>query len=74
MRFEYHHGSLIICGWIFPADEIEVGQLWQASSGNVVRVTRVDSNLIYYCWEGGSHVKDSFSFQCRYCMIFDKVN
>jgi hypothetical protein len=73
MRFEYHYNALIVCGWIFPPEEIEVGQLWQSSNGNTVRITKVDNDKVYYCWNGESHVKDSFSFQCRYCMILDKI-
>jgi hypothetical protein len=73
IRFEEHHGEIIACGGIFPADEIKEGQRWQGSSGHTVTVESVNDHSVYYSWvERGTkmtHNKSRFAFQCRYCLI-----
>lgn len=71
MRIESHKGYNIVCGHIFPVEELSVGQKWMSSSGNVVTISDIQDDLVYYAWESGSHCKDSFSFQCRYCLILE---
>jgi hypothetical protein len=77
MRIEEHHGRNIVCGHIFPIEEVEKGQVWQSSSGGCVIITKVCLNQgqVHYAWEAAGgvnvHVKDSFAFQCRYCKIVD---
>lgn len=73
LRVEEHHGKMIACGGIFPAEEIKAGQQWQGSSGHTVTVDRVNDHSVYYSWvERGTtmtHDKAHFAFQCRYCLI-----
>lgn len=71
MRIETHKGHNIVCGHIFPVGELTVGQKWMSSAGNVVTIYDIRDDLVYYVWENGSHRKDSFSFQCRYCLILE---
>ena len=75
MRIENHYGKDVVCGHIFPIDEIEVGSKWQDSVGFEVTVTTVDivRSDIHYEWiENGKmkyNIKDAFSWQCRHCLI-----
>lgn len=74
MRVETdRYGNQIVCGHIYPFDEIEVGSKWISSCGNRVTVTKVEEDEIYYDQlHGQPHHKSSFSFQCRYCLILEK--
>lgn len=76
MRIETVHGRHLVCGHIFKFEEIEVGQVWASADGSdrTVRVTRTrPGQWVEYEWEvqgqTKSHQKDSFSFQCRYCLV-----
>lgn len=85
MRIENHYGKNIVCGHIFPPEEIEIGSEWQGSSGFYVKViSKRESTYKYngkinnvvwvtYEWtEKGkikTHEKDTFCFQCRYCLV-----
>ena len=73
MRIENQCGNNIVCGHIFPADEIMPGQVWQASGGATVEIVSVNDGDVTYAWtEKGKrvdHTKASFAFQCRYCLI-----
>lgn len=81
MRIEEQYGELIVCAHTFPANQIKSGQQWIGSGGarvtiDSIQLAATDAELdwITYHWyesdgEKKSHVKDSFSFQCRYCMI-----
>lgn len=77
MRIEEHHGKKIVCGHIYPITEVNVGEVWQGSTGHTVIITKVDVDCdqIHYAWEesGGInvHKKESFAFQCRYCRVVD---
>ena len=74
MRIERHHGNNIVCGHIYPISEIEVGSQWQDSSGGVVTIHKiVDDWIVYSRYEQPKHEKDSFSFQCRYCLIKNEL-
>lgn len=77
LRVEEHHGNMIACGGIFPAEEIKAGQRWQGSSGHTVTVDGVNEHSIYYSWiESGTtmtHNKEHFAFQCRYCLILPNI-
>ena len=84
MIIEKYRGRYIVCGYIYPGEAIKTGQLWQASSGNVVTVTKttrygnesqdVSVEYEWYDYRLGqivSHEKDSFAFQCRYCKVME---
>lgn len=78
MRLEEHYGHVVVCGHIFAEQEIQAGQLWQGSSGHIVTMVDVDERgVVTYKWEEASGpktwYKDSFAFQCRYCLITDAV-
>lgn len=73
MRTEQVNGRWLLCGHILPTDKIEVGQVWAAGSG-AVQVTNVDQfGWVTYTWterdEVRFHEKESFAFQCRYCLV-----
>lgn len=75
-RIEQHHGRTIVCGYIFPLNEIKPGQEWQGSSGSVVTIESVDADgWVTYWWtergERKSHTKEAFAFQCRYCLVLN---
>lgn len=76
MRLELDkYGNKIVCGHIYPVQEIEVGSTWIGSGGCKVTVTKVnvEEYEIYYDQIGGApHHKDAFSFQCRYCLILEE--
>lgn len=80
MRIEKHNGHKIVCGHIYPANEVKVGSQWMGSSGSKVTVTKKrkagELTWVSYEWKNSdgtvsTHEKDSFSFQCRYCLIVD---
>jgi len=87
MVIEEHYGNKIVCQHIFPGTEIKIGSRWQGSSGSVVEVvdikrwdwtfqgkTQLDYDVYYKWLEGGIekvNYKDSFNFQCRYCLIVE---
>jgi hypothetical protein len=74
-RVEIVNGKRLLCGVILPVARIQVGQTWAAASGSnlTVEVTQVKDGWVEYCWsergETRHHFKDSFSFQCRYCLV-----
>lgn len=73
MRVEEHYGRRIVCGHIYPADKIQPGQLWQGSSGSLVQITGVrERDVSYRQSDGTCNTKDSFSFQCRYCLVLNE--
>ena len=81
MTVERHYGRDIVVGHIFPAHEVEIGSVWQSSTGNTVTVTANDGEWITYQWAEArevdgvmqtqikSHEKLCFAFQCRYCLV-----
>lgn len=72
MRIETHHGRQIVCGHIFGHDEIKVGQVWQGSSGSTVVVIERNADWVKYRqWDGSTHTKEAFAFQCRYCLVVE---
>lgn len=66
LRIEEHHGKTIACGGIFPADEIEAGQLWQGSGGGMVTVECVNDKSVYYSWEERGTKKSTTSLTSRF--------
>ena len=78
MRIETQNGRKIVCGHIFKIDKIKVGQIWQGVGGFTVTITKIENNHIYYQWEEENgivktHNKESFAFQCRYCLVVDET-
>ena len=70
------YGRNIVCEHIYPANQIVAGSVWQGSTGSLVTVDGVDANgWVHYHWkEVGSirmHEKESFAFQCRYCLVVE---
>lgn len=70
-----HH---IICGYILNIDDIKPNQQWIGTSNSPVTISSVKDGDVYYTWyEKGElkiHCKESFAFQCRYCLIVDLDN
>lgn len=73
---EDRYGNLILLG-ILPHNLIRPGQKWVSSCGYCVEVIEVEENAdansrVDYKWEERGevieHWKNSFSFQCRYCL------
>ena len=75
MRIETVRGRKIVCGHIYPKDELKVGQRWAQADGadRVVEIRSIDGEWAQY----GEHAndrtyeKDWFSFQCRFCLIVE---
>lgn len=69
-------GYRVIAQTILDKTLIRPGQLWRDSAGSTVVITRTewfDGELCVfyrpqYDSDGLVHDKDSFSFQCRYCL------
>lgn len=80
MRIETVKGAHLLCGHILPIRRILRGQTWASADGSGREVEVCDVNIEkdiveYMWWEGNqmrSHVKESFAFQCRYCLVIDK--
>ena len=79
MRLEVKHSRVLLCGHILSREFILPGQRWASADGSnrEVTITSVNFDKVEYCWDqNGSvvyHSKDSFSFQCRYCLVVDVV-
>lgn len=73
MYIKNYLGDNIVCDHIFPISEIKSGQKWKASGGFIVDIISVENNKVTYSWIENNkiqkHIKDSFNFQCRYCLI-----
>jgi hypothetical protein len=76
VRTEEVNGRWLLCGHILDKSKIEVGQTWAAADGGnyTVQITDVDQfGYVRYCWEERGetrfHEKESFAFQCRYCLV-----
>ena len=84
MRIEVINGHRAVCGHIFPKDELKIGTKWISADGSnrIVEIrdlvrygigTQFEDISVYY----GEHAtdqtyeKDSFAFQCRYCLIVE---
>ena len=74
----------LLGGVIIKASDIKVWSTWKGSGNTTVKVYEIeklkckdgsDWNEIHYCWcENGkivTHSKDSFAFQCRYCLVLE---
>ena len=75
MRVEKENDKYILCGVILPVRYITKGQRWSAGMHNVL-IEEVKDKWVTYSWiEQGVkkiHEKDSFNFQCRYCLVLGK--
>ena len=79
MRIENINGYNIVCGNIFHPNDIEDSSVWMGSSGSKVVVTHTrrygDIVEVYYIQTSDPSFreihKDSFAFQCRYCLVVD---
>ena len=77
MRIEVVNGRKLVCGHIYPTNEIKPGQTWAAADGanRTVTVTKVDNDWVEYEWQEKentvSHEKLAFAFQCRYCLVVE---
>lgn len=76
MRIEKINGYSAVCGHFYPVNEIKIGSKWTAADGsdNVVFIRDIQKNIIFYGRYGNDRTleKDSFSFQCRYCLIVEE--
>jgi hypothetical protein len=75
MRIEIVNGRKIVCGHIYPLNELKVGQRWAQADGanREVVIREIEGEWIRY----GEHAndrtyeKDWFNFQCRYCLVVE---
>ena len=78
-KLKEENGRRILIQRILERKYIQPGQVWVSSSGNEVTISRVewfdDDLWVYYRPkgedEGRELDKESFSFQCRYCLDVD---
>jgi hypothetical protein len=74
----------LLGGVIIKPSDIKKGSTWKGTGNITVKVYKVETmsckdgsewSEIHYCWnENGkiaTHSKDSFAFQCRYCMVLE---
>lgn len=78
MEIEEHNGYTIVVRHTFPISKILPGQVWQSSGGSQVVIISTDGKeWVKYSWyEGDKNIeyeKQSFTFQCRYCLVLDEV-
>lgn len=74
MRIEVVNGRKLVCGHIFPASEVKVGQVWAPADGGDREVTInavTEDHVFYTDSKFGDFRKDTFGFQCRYCKVVD---
>lgn len=81
MRVENVNGRNLLCGGILPKDQLRVGQKWAQADGadRVVEIRAIEPygdigelDIIYGVHGNDtSYTKDSFSFQCRYCLVVE---
>lgn len=80
MRIEVVNGRKLVCGHIYKKNELQVGQMWAQADGanRVVYIraikTYTDGDVTVEYGEHASdrtYEKDSFSFQCRYCLVVE---
>ena len=80
MRIETVNGRKIVCGHIYPKEELAVGQRWAQADGTdrVVVIRELEHTPDGAVWvkfgEHGSdrtYEKDWFSFQTRYCRVVE---
>lgn len=72
VRVETVNGRYLLCGHILKVGQIKPGQQWAPASGgnSAVTVISIDGGRVRYSGsQQPMHEKDSFSFQCRYCLI-----
>lgn len=69
-RFIRSGNHVIIGGDILPSNMLKVDQAWLAGK-SLVHIISVDKEVIAYqdCSSGEIFERDSFGFQCRYCVI-----
>lgn len=75
MRIEIVNGRKLVCGHIYPLNELKVGQRWAQADGSdrVVEIREIQGEWVQY----GEHAndrtleKDWFNFQCRYCLVVE---
>jgi hypothetical protein len=73
MRVEQVNGRNIMCGYIYPVNELAVGQEWAQADGTdrVVVIREIEGHTIRF----GEHAndtnfeEDNFQFQTRYCRV-----
>lgn len=75
MRIETVRGRKIVCGHIYPKEELKVGQRWAQADGadRVVYIRAIEDDDILYGEHGNdtTYSKDWFNFQCRFCLIVE---
>jgi hypothetical protein len=73
MRIETVRGRQIVCGHIYPKEELAVGQYWAQADGadRLVVIRAIEGDQVLYGDVGNdtTYQKDWFNFQCRYCLI-----
>lgn len=76
MEYEKVNGRILLTGGMLPVDKILPGQKWAPADGGdyEVIVTKVADGVVTYHNDvyGIDHEKDSFSFQCRYCLVIEQ--
>lgn len=75
MRIETVRGRKLVCGHVYPKDELKVGQRWAFADGSdgVVVIRAIEEDWVLYGYHGNdtTYQKDWFNFQCRYCLIVE---
>lgn len=75
MHIQVVNGRNLVCGHIFPASELEVGQFWVPAVGSnrVHEIIANDGETITHRWieTGEIFHKSAFGFQCRYCKVVE---
>lgn len=75
MRIETVRGRKLVCGHIYPKEELKVGQRWAQADGadRVVYIRAIEDDEILYGEYGNdtTYSKDWFNFQCRYCLVVE---
>lgn len=77
MRVETVNGRHLLCGHILDVSQIHPGQKWAPADGSnrEVVVMYTDDDWVHYGWLADgklvTHMKTSFAFQCRYCLVLD---
>lgn len=72
MEIRTQGNKKIVCNHIFLEKEIQVGSKWISSCENLVKIVKVENSQVFYTDHSGRTLsRESFGFQCRYCLIVE---
>ena len=73
MNIRTVNGRRLVCGHIYPLEQLKVGQMWAQADGadRCVRIRAIEGdNIIYGVYGSDRSMEKSYhDFQSRYCLV-----